>query len=1021
MLRSLLAALLVCSGLMASDCLSTDLRLAPPAGTYGAVVPVVPLVHLAAGERLVYTLDGSAPTAASWPVTGLILITDTTTVRVATISNQGAVTRTVSGTYTVSGVLSTARPVAVPPAGAYPASQSVALTCSTAGAAIRYTLDGSQPTTSSARYTAPISIAASTTLRARAFGGQLVVRVGPFTLRVPAVFPSGVMTASYVITGQQQQVATPVIAPASGLYRSELTANATSSTTGAEFRYRLDAVDPGLTDLLVPVGGVAIDHSTVLSVRAFRSGWTDSAVARATYTLQVPEPAITPASSLAHAPIAASISIPPGSTVRFTTDGSDPVATSDIVSGSIIIERSLQIRAQAERAGWDSSAVVTGAYTLQPLTPTASLPAGSYVGEQVVVLSNATAGTTIRYTLDGTMPTSASPTATGPIALPGMCTLTAVASRTGWTDSQALVVNYTLQVPTPTLMPAAGPYTVAPTIAATGPGIMRYTLDGSVPTATSPVLPADFVLDRSTTVTVVSFRDGWIASAPISAAYELRVLPPTADVPAGTYAAEQSVTLTAASPGSSLRVTVDGSDPISSATAQVVTAPLTIDRGLTLRAVARREGWTTSAELTLTYAFQVPEPTLTPVAGTFSAPVQVQAVASIGAIHVTTDGTDPTAASPILPAEGLTLDAPASVAAIAVRDGWTSSAIVRTGYAFQVATPTWSTAPAPAVGSVTVAAQTASSGVILRYTLDGSVPTAASLELPVTLTRSRTATVVGFRDGWQASAPLIGAWTITPMIGFATVTTAVSEAASSVDLAVALSDVTDQDVTIAYAAENGTAVNGTDFALAPGTLTIPAGATGGTIVVGLIDQQRTGADHACTIALSAPTSAALGATASATLIIHPSGGSGPPPTFTQRRSPLYRLPAERFDAARWTTHVAYRTAYLAATVPERVWETLPPAAATPRLAITGSMQQQGRVGSTVSVTLSAAPGMPVNLCIDRPDVAAGAPMPAWTVACGSDGTVVVPLHITAVGQARVLVGSPAATGNVHVVIEGVLP
>lgn len=1013
MLRPLLAALLVCSGLMAGDCPGAELRLAPPAGSYGAVVPVVPLVHLAAGERLVYTVDGSAPTAAAWPVASLILITDTTTLRVATISSQGAVTRSVSGTYTVSGVLSTARPVAAPPAGAYPANQIVALTCPTAGATIRYTLDGSQPTTSSPRYTAPIPVATSTTLRARGFGGQLLVRVGPFSLRVPAVFPSGVMTASYVITGQQQ-VATPVIAPATGLYRSELTATATTSTPSAELRYRLDDADPGSSDALVPAGGIAIDHSTVVSIRAFRSGWTDSAVARATYTLHVPEPAITPASRLAHAPLAASISIPPGSVVRYTTDGSDPVATSDVASGPIAVERSLQIRAQAERAGWTSSAVVTAAYTLQPMPPTASLPAGPYVGEQVVAISDATADTTIRYTLDGSLPTTDSPAVTGPIALPGTCTVTAVASRTGWTDSQALVVDYTLQVPTPTLTPAPGPYTVAPTIAASGAGTMRYTLDGSVPTATSPVLPADFVLDRSATVTVVAFRDGWSASAPVCTAYELRLLPPTADVPAGTYAAEQSVTLTAG-PGSTLRVTVDGSDPASSATAQVVTAPLAIDHGLTLRAVAVREGWTTSAELALTYAFQVPEPTLTPVAGTFAAPVQVQAVAATGAIHVTTDGTDPTAASPILPAEGLTLDAPASVAVVAVRDGWASSAIVRAAYAFQVATPTWSTAPAPAVGSVAVAAQTTSPGAVLRYTLDGSVPTVASPELPVTLTRSRTVTVVGFRDGWQASAPLTAVWTVMPTIAFAQVSLTLPVSAGAVSVPVLLSDATDQDVTVSIQGVDGTAVFGTDVTSTPTNLTIPAGSTTTSCLVQALGGAADRPAVQARIRLTSPVNAALGAQADVILTIP--GITGPPPTFTGRRSPLYRKPVEAFDAVRWSGDAAYRTAYLAARVPERVWETAAPSSGAPSLRL-ASTRIEALPHTRIAIDITAVSDVPVTAVgTGNQALLLGGAESCVTMSTGTDGQCTMEIDTGGPGRAEIVIGSPACVGNARISLE----
>jgi hypothetical protein len=699
MLRSLLATLLMCSGLMAGDSPGADLRLVPPSGTYGAVVPVVPLVRLSAGERLVYTVDGSDPTDASWPANKPILVTDTTTLRVATISTHGVVTRSVSGTYIVSGVLTTTRPVAAPPAGAYPASQLVTLTCATAGATIRYTLDGRQPTTSSARYTAPITIAASATLRAQAFGGQLSVRIGRFTLRVPAVFPSGVMTAVYVITGQQQQVATPVIAPASGLYRSGQIATATSSTPGAEVRYRLDGTDPGPADAIVPVGGVAIDASVTLSVRAFRSDWEDSAVAQATYTLQVPEPAITPASSLANAPFTASVTIPAGAIVRYTTDGTDPSASSPAVSGPIPVDHSLQIRAQAQRAGWTPSAIIATAYTLQPLPPVASLPTGSHVGPQTVTLSAATSAVTIRYTLDGTVPTAGSPVATGPIDLPGSVTLTAVASRAGWTDSQPLVVAYALQVPTPTLQPTAGTYTTAPTIAATGTGTIRYTVDGSTPTAASAALPAGFVLDQSATLTIAAFRDGWQPSAPVSAVYVLQVEAVIASVPAGSYVGGQSVTLTTPTPGAQIRYTLDGSVP--TAASPVATGPITLPGSATLTALAFRDGWAPSAAGSWVYTLQVPTPTLTPAGGSYPAPLTVATTTpgSSAEFHYTVDGSTPTVASPVWPAGGLSLMSSTTLQVIAAQTGWEPSSVVSAVYEFQSPPPP--SAP-PVVSQVTL-------------------------------------------------------------------------------------------------------------------------------------------------------------------------------------------------------------------------------------------------------------------------------------------------------------------------------
>ena len=76
-----------------------------------------------------------------------------------------------SGVATGSYVLdygTLAPPVASPPGGTYSEPQLVTLTAA-AGATIRYTLDGSQPTEASSVYTTPSTVSTTTTLQARAF------------------------------------------------------------------------------------------------------------------------------------------------------------------------------------------------------------------------------------------------------------------------------------------------------------------------------------------------------------------------------------------------------------------------------------------------------------------------------------------------------------------------------------------------------------------------------------------------------------------------------------------------------------------------------------------------------------------------------------------------------------------------------------------------------------------------------------------------------------------------------------
>ncbi|MBN1144063.1 MAG: chitobiase/beta-hexosaminidase C-terminal domain-containing protein, partial [Bacteroidales bacterium] len=53
--------------------------------------------------------------------------------------------------------------------GSYSTAQQIELSCSTIGAEIRYTTDGSEPGETSALYTTPISLTTSTTIKAKAF------------------------------------------------------------------------------------------------------------------------------------------------------------------------------------------------------------------------------------------------------------------------------------------------------------------------------------------------------------------------------------------------------------------------------------------------------------------------------------------------------------------------------------------------------------------------------------------------------------------------------------------------------------------------------------------------------------------------------------------------------------------------------------------------------------------------------------------------------------------------------------
>ena len=64
-----------------------------------------------------------------------------------------------------------ATPTITPAAGLYYAPQNITLNCDTAGATIRYTLDGTNPTSASTTYTSPFLLSTSATVKARAWKG----------------------------------------------------------------------------------------------------------------------------------------------------------------------------------------------------------------------------------------------------------------------------------------------------------------------------------------------------------------------------------------------------------------------------------------------------------------------------------------------------------------------------------------------------------------------------------------------------------------------------------------------------------------------------------------------------------------------------------------------------------------------------------------------------------------------------------------------------------------------------------
>jgi hypothetical protein len=227
-----------------------------------------------------------------------------------------------------------------------------------------------------------------------------------------------------------------------------------------------------------------------------------------------------------------------GANIRYTVDGSVPTESNGTLiaasSGAASVTSTAQgavLKAIAFKTGWIPSAIKSSAPYLMPqvTTPSISPDGGIYPSNQpvTVTISTTTAGASIRYTLDGTVPTESNGTliaaSSGTVAVTSTAqgtVLKAVACKTGWLTSGVKSATYSLpQVATPGLNPLGGSYpassfpiTVTITTSTEGAN-MRYTLDGTIPTESYGTLIAgssgSASVSGSSHLTVVAFKPGW--------------------------------------------------------------------------------------------------------------------------------------------------------------------------------------------------------------------------------------------------------------------------------------------------------------------------------------------------------------------------------------------------------------------------------------------------------------------------------------------------------------------------------
>lgn len=434
---------------------------------------------------------------------------------------------------------------------------------------------------------------------------------------------------------------------------------------------------------------------------------------------------------------------PPGTTIRYTVDGTIPTCSSPIAPNPINMVVSTTIRAIACAPDWTASNVAEFAYIITGTVtePTLNFFTNTYPDGINLSLSVPIPGASIRYaiTTDGSNPIpncTSSTLYTAPIPISTNNTkLSAIGCLAGWTDSAPTVIEtYSFQVANPVLSPTPPmSVTTSQMVTAsttTSSATIRYTDNGAVPdcntsSTTPPTITADNI-ESNITVHAIACRTGFTQSGAVSGTYtKTGTLAPPAFTPLAGTMPPGNITLNDGAgnpPTTDIRYRTDGAPATCSD--MLYTAPIPLATSTTITAISCRPTplWNPSSSESATYTITgtLATPTFTPAADTYNDTQSVTIASNAGSTiyyNLTTDGSLPT---PPGCSSGLTTQ-PISVtqndtriSAIACQSGWANSVIDTAVFTLRPDAPTPNFPNSTSFGNAATISFTSSTGTTFR-------------------------------------------------------------------------------------------------------------------------------------------------------------------------------------------------------------------------------------------------------------------------------------------------------------------
>ena len=399
-----------------------------PAGTYSTAQSVT-ISDTTPNATIYYTTNGTTPTVSSTKYTGAITVSSTETLEAIATASGYSTSAVASATYTISAIGS--GPGIQSVSAVLPQqTQTITITGSGFGTHASYNGDSAyislkdfDGVTFQAGYAnASQGINDLVALSVTSWTDSQIVLAGltgsygsngwvlspndlleisvwnPQTGAGPYNCTNVYVGAGATTCSTVPVVATPTFSVPSGSYSATQTVSISDNTAGATIYYTTNGTSP-TTSSPMYTGAITVSSSETLEAIATVSGYANSAVATATYTInlsQTATPTFSPGAGTYTSAQTVTISdSASGSTIYYTTNGTTPTTSSSVYGTPITVSSTETLEAIATAAGHSQSAVGSAAYTITPpVTPSFTIS-----GSAVSLLPGATSGNTSTITV----------------------------------------------------------------------------------------------------------------------------------------------------------------------------------------------------------------------------------------------------------------------------------------------------------------------------------------------------------------------------------------------------------------------------------------------------------------------------------------------------------------------------------------------------------------------------------------------------------------------------------------------